>query len=518
MNWKQKNAQCVLAHQNPTNFLGSMHALLLLLGYLLNTTVISSTTSEPDDFLSQLDEEYNEDMSISTTNVEPEVQQTATTTDTPAPISVYRRWLYHLLGIAVSTEAPPAAEFEETFSQCDEWVLINKITREDPVFTDMWDPAASGDWSVLSMTRLPPVSVPAESEDDIGQPEIDTHDLTNPEGLFRWAFSTSVQDDADREIERMSVWKRVIATSYNPSLPSFLDGVVSPIEDSIVDAIYLDIDRTRPEHLRPRMAKILMAYAFRNPAVGFCQGMTYLVSALLQQTWMSDEEVFMGLSVLVENINTNYYDNSLSGIRQDLRRLEILLIQKLPWIPPIPLALVLVEPLMCLFTRIVAIDSSSRILDVAFSQNRIGLFGLYLGLLDVTSPAIQRTQGEVTFEEAMSSINAAVTFREELVRIGSNRTELNNLLQRAEGYLLSFRPSIAELIAATELPEDVQWVISSTSTTTTIRPSTTSLPVPATHRLRMNEMMNRAGSAASRMMASFRDGLVALLDDESDND
>ena len=492
-----------------------MHVLLLRVGLSFSPAVFASTTLEPIELSVLQDEDDFENMSIPEVHSEVAPSQPSTTIQPPNPISVYRRWLYHLLGIPVPTESPPESEFEEASSQFDEWVLINKITREDPVFADMWDPAASGDWSALSTTRLPPALLPTDaSDEEVFKTDFLPFVLTDPEELSRWAFTTAPQDESDREIERMSVWKRVIDSSYNSTLPSFLDSVVSPIDDAIVDAIYRDVERTRPETLQPRMAKVLMAYAYRNPRVGFCQGMTYLVSALLQQTWMSDEDVFMGLSVLIENVNVNYYDNSLSGIRADLRRLEILLIQKLPWIPPIPLALVLVEPLMCLFTRIVAIESSSRILDIAFSQNRIGLFALYLALLDITSPAIQRTQGEVTFEEAMSSVNAAVTFREELVRLGSNRTDLNQLLERTETYFLSHRKGIAELLQVSELPEDVQWVVSTTTTTTTT--STTAMPARkfSADSTNMGQVMQRASVTASRLMTSLRDGLVAFLDDD----
>jgi hypothetical protein len=498
-------------------FLGPMHARLLLLGLTFTPAVLSTTTSAPVQTFNHSEDDEYEDMLVEFSDIERTSTTPATTTEAPSPFSVYRRWLYHILGISVTTEAPSDSAFEETLTHFDEWILINRITRDDPVFTDMWDPLTTGDWTALSNNRLPPPG-PASTVEDESKAEHATHVLTDPVGLFRWSYSTVVQDDGDREIERMSVWKRQISELYNESLPSFLVSVVSPIDDSIVEAIRLDVDRTQPIYLRPRMTRVLMAYAYRNPAVGFCQGMSYIVSALVQQSWMSDEEVFMALSVLIENINQNYYDSSLSGVRADLRRLEILLIQKLTWIPPIPLVLVLVEPVVCLFTRVISIDSSLRILDIAFAQNRVGLLALYLALLDVSAPAIQRAQSGLRFEEIMSSVNAAVTFREELIRITSDRDSLSLLLKRAEEILTSYRPFILELLEQSELPDDIQWVVSTTSSSTrrpAVRSTTTTTSPP---RKKFEDFMQSAKRKASGMMASLRKGLDELLDEDEDSE
>jgi hypothetical protein len=43
-----------------------------------------------------------------------------------------------------------------------------------------------------------------------------------------------------------------------------------------------------------------------------------IFSALLQQSWMTDEDVFIALSVVVETINVGYYEDSLNGIHSDL--------------------------------------------------------------------------------------------------------------------------------------------------------------------------------------------------------
>ena len=494
-----------------------MHALLMLLGVYINPVVSSSSSTDSDNNSTFSDIDEFEEMTTLPPDNENSVQPSPSGPSYPSPINVYRRWLYQILGIPLPTEPP--AEFEEAFSQFDEWVLINKITREDPVFTDMWDPLASGDWSLVASNRLPPPVVPTsasveEEEETVGDESL--HVLTDPDGLLRWSFSTTHLNESDREIERMALWMRQVARLYNDSLPSYLESVVSPISDSVVEAIHLDVDRTRPVELRDRMVRILMAYAYRNPSVGFCQGMTYLISALLQQSWMTDEDVFKAFSVLIENVNTDYYDNSLSGVRSDLRRLEILVIQKMPWIPPVPLALVLVEPLMCLYTRVVSIDTSIRILDVAFSLNREGLFAVYMALLDLSSRAIQESQRGLSPQEIMTSVNAAVTFREELVRIGSSRDELNVLLQRAEGYLLSHRASIVEILATQELPEDIQWVISTRAPST--RVPLTTLGQPSARP--MNDMRVKFNGAASRFMSSwssFKSGMKALLDEDDDD-
>ena len=188
-----------------------MHALLLLLGVYINPVVSSSSSTDSDNNSTFSDIDEFEEMTTLPPDIENSVQPSPSGPSYPSPISVYRRWLYQILGIPLPTEPP--AEFEEVFSQFDEWVLINKITREDPVFTDMWDPLASGDWSLVASNRLPPPVVPTsasveEEEETVGDES--PHVLTDPDGLLRWSFSTTHLNESDREIERMALWLSLI--------------------------------------------------------------------------------------------------------------------------------------------------------------------------------------------------------------------------------------------------------------------------------------------------------------------
>jgi hypothetical protein len=81
--------------------------------------------------------------------------------------------------------------------------------------------------------------------------------------------------------------------------------------------IELDIKRTFPdsppeetEDLLDPLKNVLTAYSWRNPTVGYCQGMNFIVGRLLR--FMNEEEAFWTLTMLLESIlPIDYYSNMI---------------------------------------------------------------------------------------------------------------------------------------------------------------------------------------------------------------
>lgn len=79
-----------------------------------------------------------------------------------------------------------------------------------------------------------------------------------------------------------------------------------------------------------KLRNVLVAYSWRNPVIGYCQGMNNLVATLLL-VYPSEEQVFWILCSLIERILPgDYYTEHLLVCRADQRVLEELVKRDLP--------------------------------------------------------------------------------------------------------------------------------------------------------------------------------------------
>eukprot|EP00948_MAST-09A_sp_MAST-9A-sp1_P002568 g2568.t1 len=76
-----------------------------------------------------------------------------------------------------------------------------------------------------------------------------------------------------------------------------------------------------------QLRQVLLAYATRNPAVGYCQSMNFITAMLLLH--MEAREAFWVLTALVEDILPEYYSKTMSGIHTDSRVFTMLLQEKI---------------------------------------------------------------------------------------------------------------------------------------------------------------------------------------------
>lgn len=382
--------------------------------------------------------------------------------------SVYRRWIARLFGYSVDSSALRSSiEPVVVRSDDSDWIIVDPIKRSTPVFSDLWDPTASGDWAqMVSAVPASGLGFNLVSVDEVETTfmEPDLADRTAG-SLLKWAFSIGVSEEESygRELERMSLWGEFVASNMNSELPSYLEARIMEVSEIVNTAIEKDVLRTYPEELQPRMRRVLLAYAARNPSVGFCQGMSYLVSGLLQQSWVTDETAFNLLSVIAENVNRDYYDDDLSGLHLDLKRIEKFLfyVLKMGKIQ-VPLILVLVEPMMCVVTRLSPSEVSVRIFDIMFTQGKVGLFALYIAIVDLVNPAVIKAVSESESPDA-ATVDGIVAFKIALMDILGRNPDL--LIQRAEGVLISHRFVIEQLLENSfviEEEEKIEVVIPST--------------------------------------------------------
>ncbi|KAF4757657.1 hypothetical protein FOZ63_004157, partial [Perkinsus olseni] len=115
---------------------------------------------------------------------------------------------------------------------------------------------------------------------------------------------------------------------YSEALASLRGDESASLDSRVVRQIEMDLPRTAtgiPTERITRMRDILMAYALRNPSVGYCQGMNFVVNALLSvpPPGLDDETAYLVLAAFVEGINRDYYDKkNLRGFLRDISRLD----------------------------------------------------------------------------------------------------------------------------------------------------------------------------------------------------
>ncbi|KIY44988.1 TBC-domain-containing protein [Fistulina hepatica ATCC 64428] len=78
------------------------------------------------------------------------------------------------------------------------------------------------------------------------------------------------------------------------------------------------------------LRRVLQAYSFKNPELGYCQAMNILAAAIL--IYMSEEQAFWLLEVLCDQLLPGYYSPSMHGTLLDQRVFESLVQRCLPMI------------------------------------------------------------------------------------------------------------------------------------------------------------------------------------------
>ena len=136
---------------------------------------------------------------------------------------------------------------------------------------------------------------------------------------------------------RTAVWELFISRACRqlPMPPAGNPGTYSQLgrlpEELVADTateVERDIGRTRSGIDTVVLRRVLLAYAQRNPLVGYCQGMNFVVALLLDH--VSEKHAFWALVLIVEQVNPATYERDMLGLHTDQRVLAQLLGLRLP--------------------------------------------------------------------------------------------------------------------------------------------------------------------------------------------
>lgn len=154
-----------------------------------------------------------------------------------------------------------------------------------------------------------------------------------------------------------------------------------------------DLRRTYPEEeflstpgAMQSLRNVLVAYSWRNPSVGYCQGMNFIAGRLLSLGF-SEEQAFWMLAQVLETYLPLDYFSVMTGVLTDQKVFDSLLKLYVPRVAKhlqlhcIDPSLYCVQWLVCIFAYTFRREVVMRIWDVFFVEGAAFLFRVGLGLM-----------------------------------------------------------------------------------------------------------------------------------------
>ncbi|KAL4464471.1 hypothetical protein ABPG72_021164 [Tetrahymena utriculariae] len=210
--------------------------------------------------------------------------------------------------------------------------------------------------------------------------------------------------------------------------------------DYHISAINQDVQRTifkqNKEEMSQKLHDILICYQRRNPVIGYCQGMNYIVCFLLGLEF-SEEEIFWILVQVLENIlPIDFFPNFMLGLLCDLKIFNDLLkfynnkIWKKFQEVQIDTSIILTHWLVCLFTNSVQKQVLQVIWDHLFAKGSVALFKASLLFFEICQEEILQGKGiEILnkIEEKISKYDDCVTFNQRMGKLYISKKSINVL-------------------------------------------------------------------------------------------
>eukprot|EP00004_Rigifila_ramosa_P019473 TRINITY_DN4946_c0_g1_i3.p1 TRINITY_DN4946_c0_g1~~TRINITY_DN4946_c0_g1_i3.p1 ORF type:complete len:966 (-),score=175.07 TRINITY_DN4946_c0_g1_i3:1026-3923(-) len=176
------------------------------------------------------------------------------------------------------------------------------------------------------------------------------------------------------------------------------------VPSQAVEQIERDIERTFPghpllglPHMRGILRRVLVAYSFYNPHLGYTQAMNNIVGILI--LFMDEERAFWMLVTIVEHILPNeFYTDGMIGIHTELRVFRTLLAEKIPKLHAHFKSLdfdpttVLIEWYLCLFAGVLPFETTIRVWDDLFLEGSKILHRVALSVLKLNEKLLLQTQ------------------------------------------------------------------------------------------------------------------------------
>ncbi|KII87177.1 hypothetical protein PLICRDRAFT_42827 [Plicaturopsis crispa FD-325 SS-3] len=222
---------------------------------------------------------------------------------------------------------------------------------------------------------------------------------------------------------RGEMWETLSGSLYlrffNPGVyQRILDENVGRTSQSTED-IEKDLHRSLPEYAGYQsedgigaLRRVLRAYSFKNPEVGYCQAMNILAAAIL--IYMSEEQAFWLLEVLCDRLLPGYYSPSMHGTLLDQRVFESLVQKTLPILHDhftavdVQLSVASLPWFLSLFINSMPMVFAFRIVDCFFCMGPKVLFQVGLAILKINGEKLLQIQDDGGFLNLMRDYFASL--------------------------------------------------------------------------------------------------------------
>ena len=185
-------------------------------------------------------------------------------------------------------------------------------------------------------------------------------------------------------------------------------------ESLAIDEIEKDLNRSLPEYPGfqseegiGRLRRVLTAYSWVNPDVGYCQAMNIVVAALL--IYMSEAQAFFLLSTLCDRLVPGYYSTTMYGTLLDQKVFESLVEKTMPILwdhlvkSDVQLSVVSLPWFLSLYINSMPLVFAFRVLDVFFVEGPKVLFQVGLAILRINGEELLDASDDGTFISVLKS-------------------------------------------------------------------------------------------------------------------
>lgn len=242
---------------------------------------------------------------------------------------------------------------------------------------------------------------------------------------------------------RAGIWAEC-SGAVSTRIPGYYEDIINRPRDQddaqVVAQIRADITRTLTDNIFFRrgpgvdkLYEVLLAYARRNPEIGYCQGMNLIVANLLLVIPSAEDAFWILVTIIEDILPPGYYDHSLLASRADQQVLRTYVSQVLPKLSQhfddlsIDLETMTFQWFLSLFTDCLSAEALFRVWDVilCFNDGSTFLFQVALALLKLneqqllacTSPASVYTYINHQMTNHAISIDGLIQASEGLRRV-----------------------------------------------------------------------------------------------------
>ncbi|KAI1103997.1 TBC-domain-containing protein [Jackrogersella minutella] len=217
---------------------------------------------------------------------------------------------------------------------------------------------------------------------------------------------------------RGEIWELTSGSLYlrleNPSMYTETLAKFSGKESLAIDEIEKDLNRSLPEYPGfqsedgiNRLRRVLTAYSWVNPDVGYCQAMNIVVAALL--IYMSETQAFFLLSALCDRLVPGYYSSTMYGTLLDQKVFESLVEKTMPILwehlvkSDVQLSVVSLPWFLSLYINSMPLVFAFRVLDVFFVEGPKVLFQVGLAILRINGEELLDAADDGAFISVLKS-------------------------------------------------------------------------------------------------------------------